>query len=94
MDAPAPVPTTAAPARWVDRGALEDRAGELIRALAGPDAVIRPDQFAAIDALVSHHQRVLLVQATGSSAVYWIATVLLQASAAPVPRSWCRRCWP
>jgi ATP-dependent DNA helicase RecQ len=48
--------------------------------LAGPDAVLRPDQFAAIEALVTGHRRVLLVQATGwgKSAVYWIATRLLR----------------
>ena len=48
--------------------------------LAGPSAVLRPDQLAAIDALVSEHRRVLLVQATGwgKSAVYWIATQLLR----------------
>jgi ATP-dependent DNA helicase RecQ len=48
--------------------------------LAGPDAVLRPDQLAAIEALVAGHQRVLLVQATGwgKSAVYWIATQLLR----------------
>ena len=43
-------------------------------------AVLRPDQLAAIDALVTHQRRVLLVQATGwgKSAVYWIATRLLR----------------
>ncbi|MCU1371212.1 MAG: helicase [Ilumatobacteraceae bacterium] len=48
--------------------------------LAGPEAVLRPDQLAAIEALVSGRQRVLLVQATGwgKSAVYWIATQLLR----------------
>lgn len=54
--------------------------------LAGPGAQLRGDQLAAIDALVSEHRRVLLVQATGwgKSAVYWIATRLLrQAGAGP-----------
>ena len=48
--------------------------------LAGPGAVLREDQLAAIEALVAGHQRVLLVQATGwgKSAVYWIATRLLR----------------
>jgi len=52
--------------------------------LAGPGAQLRGDQLAAIDALVSGHQRVLLVQATGwgKSAVYWIATQLLRRSGA------------
>jgi ATP-dependent DNA helicase RecQ len=50
--------------------------------LAGPGAVLRPDQLAAIDELVTRHRRVLLVQATGwgKSAVYWIATQLLRRS--------------
>lgn len=54
--------------------------GEVLRALAGPEATLRPDQLTAIDALVTHHRRVLLVQATGwgKSAVYWIATRLLR----------------
>ncbi len=80
MDAPAPVPSTAAPAPGVDRRVLADRAGELIRALAGPDAVIRPDQLAAIEALVVDRRRALVVQRTGwgKSAVYFIATALLR----------------
>lgn len=55
-------------------------AGEVLAALAGPDAELRPDQLVAIDALVTHSDRVLLVQATGwgKSAVYWIATRLLR----------------
>ncbi len=53
-------------------------ADAVLAQLAGPEAVLRADQRAAIDALVSDRQRVLLVQATGwgKSAVYWIATVL------------------
>ncbi len=52
----------------------------VLQDLAGPAAVLREDQLAAIDALVSQHRRVLLVQATGwgKSAVYWIATQLLR----------------
>ncbi len=52
----------------------------VLQDLAGPSAVLREDQLAAIDALVSQHRRVLLVQATGwgKSAVYWIATQLLR----------------
>jgi ATP-dependent DNA helicase RecQ len=55
-------------------------AQSVLEELAGPDAVLRPDQLAAIDALVTDHRRVLLVQATGwgKSAVYWIATQLLR----------------
>ena len=52
----------------------------VLQDLAGPSAVLREDQLAAIDALVSQHRRVLLVQATGwgKSAVYFIATLLLR----------------
>lgn len=48
--------------------------------LAGPGAELRGDQLAAIGALVTERERVLLVQATGwgKSAVYWIATRLLR----------------
>jgi len=52
----------------------------VLEELAGPGAELRGDQLAAVEALVSGHQRVLLVQATGwgKSAVYWIATRLLR----------------
>ncbi|CAN5910509.1 RecQ family ATP-dependent DNA helicase [soil metagenome] len=72
-------PTLAPPAAELETAA----AGVLIE-LAGPDARLRPDQVAAIDALVTHHQRVLLVQATGwgKSAVYWIATRLARSAGA------------
>ena len=55
-------------------------ASEVLAELAGPEARLRPDQVTAIDALVTHQRRVLLVQATGwgKSAVYWIATRLLR----------------
>ncbi len=44
--------------------------------MAGPGARPRPDQLAAVGALVDDHARVLVVQATGwgKSAVYWAAT--------------------
>ncbi len=76
---PAPDTATAPPSDEVDQAAAA-----VLAELAGPDAVLRPDQLAAIDALVTHRQRVLLVQATGwgKSAVYWIATRLLRASGA------------
>lgn len=59
---------------------LEAAATQILHELAGPDAVLRPDQLAAIAALVADRRRVLLVQATGwgKSAVYWIATQLLR----------------
>ncbi|HEX2577947.1 MAG TPA: hypothetical protein VHK88_16480, partial [Aquihabitans sp.] len=63
-------PTDAAPAPPSEDVAAE--AAGVLAELAGPDATLRPDQLVAIDALVTHHQRVLLVQATGwgKSAVY------------------------
>ncbi|MCM3922182.1 DEAD/DEAH box helicase [Frankia sp. AiPs1] len=66
-------------------GALRARAEELLRALAGPAAVLREDQWQAIDALVTDRRRVLLVQRTGwgKSAVYFLATALLRGEAGP-----------
>lgn len=48
--------------------------------LAGPDAILRPDQLEAIEALVANRRHVLVVQRTGwgKSAVYWIAAQLLR----------------
>jgi ATP-dependent DNA helicase RecQ len=73
VSAPSAAPTPSA-------DGLATRAGELIRALAGPDAAIRPDQLAAIDALVVDRRRALVVQRTGwgKSAVYFLATALLR----------------
>ena len=53
----------------------------MLLALAGPDAQPRPDQLAAVEALVDDRSRVLVVQATGwgKSAVYWAATAALRA---------------
>jgi ATP-dependent DNA helicase RecQ len=53
-----------------------DTAQHVIRALAGPDASLRPDQQHAVAALCEPGARVLVVQATGwgKSAVYWAAT--------------------
>ncbi|MEX2290108.1 MAG: RecQ family ATP-dependent DNA helicase [Mycobacteriales bacterium] len=55
-----------------------------LRALAGASAVLREDQWTAIEALVSGHRRALVVQRTGwgKSAVYFVATALLRASGA------------
>lgn len=57
-----------------------DAAHDVLVQLAGSDARLRDDQLTAVDALVTHAERVLLVQATGwgKSAVYWIATRLLR----------------
>src|SRR4051812_2342293 len=59
---------------------LRERAEELLRALAGPSAVLRDDQWTAIEALVVRRRRSLVVQRTGwgKSAVYFIATKLLR----------------
>jgi ATP-dependent DNA helicase RecQ len=55
-----------------------------LRALAGQDAVLREDQWTAIDALVAGRRRALVVQRTGwgKSAVYFVATALLRAAGA------------
>ncbi|PVZ04980.1 RecQ family ATP-dependent DNA helicase [Actinomycetospora cinnamomea] len=52
-----------------------------LQRLAGPDAVLREDQWAAIHALVAEGRRALVVQRTGwgKSAVYFVATALLRA---------------
>ena len=59
---------------------LVDRAGELLGQLAGPDARLRPDQVAAIEAVAGERRRALVVQRTGfgKSAIYFIATRLLR----------------
>ncbi|HLM90199.1 MAG TPA: recombinase RecQ, partial [Streptosporangiaceae bacterium] len=62
-------------------GSLRDQAERCLRALAGPAATLREDQWTAIDALVSQRRRALVVQRTGwgKSAVYFTATALLRA---------------
>ena len=59
---------------------LRERAESLLADLAGPQAVRREDQWTAIEALVAHHRRALVVQRTGwgKSAVYFIAAKLLR----------------
>jgi ATP-dependent DNA helicase RecQ len=51
-----------------------------IAAVAGPGARPREDQVRAVEELVEHRNRVLVVQATGwgKSAVYWAATTALR----------------
>jgi ATP-dependent DNA helicase RecQ len=51
-----------------------------IAAVAGPGARPREDQVRAVEELVEHRSRVLVVQATGwgKSAVYWAATTALR----------------
>ena len=65
----------------VEPAALLAVAERVLGALAGPAAVLRPDQLAAAQALVCERRRVLCVQATGwgKSAVYWIAAAALRA---------------
>ena len=55
-----------------------------LRALAGEAAVLRDDQWTAIDALVTDRRRALVVQRTGwgKSAVYFVATLLRRAAGA------------
>jgi ATP-dependent DNA helicase RecQ len=52
-----------------------------LSALAGAEAVLREDQWTAIEALVAQRRRALVVQRTGwgKSAVYFVATALLRA---------------
>jgi len=52
----------------------------VLQLLAGPQAVPRADQLAAVDAVLQPVARVLVVQATGwgKSAVYWAATTALR----------------
>jgi ATP-dependent DNA helicase RecQ len=59
---------------------IEDRAAELLGALAGPGAGFRPHQLEAVRDLVDERGRVLCVQRTGwgKSAVYFLATALLR----------------
>ncbi|HVW32605.1 MAG TPA: RecQ family ATP-dependent DNA helicase [Acidimicrobiia bacterium] len=61
-----------------DTTSLGARAAELLGRLAGPDARLRPDQRAAIEAVAGERRRVLVVQRTGfgKSAIYFIATRL------------------
>ncbi|HEV7908504.1 MAG TPA: RecQ family ATP-dependent DNA helicase [Pseudonocardiaceae bacterium] len=64
----------------MDEHALRESAEQRLRALAGPDARLREDQWTAIHALVADRRRALVVQRTGwgKSAVYFIATALLR----------------
>src|SRR4051812_3103866 len=83
---PAPAPATAAPpaGQPVDRERLREQAQDALRALAGPDARLRADQWRAIEALVLERRRGLGVQRTGwgKSAVYFVAPALLRARGA------------
>jgi ATP-dependent DNA helicase RecQ len=66
------------------RADLRTEAEAALRALAGETAVLREDQWTAIEALVAGRRRALVVQRTGwgKSAVYFVATALLRARGA------------
>jgi ATP-dependent DNA helicase RecQ len=59
---------------------IREAAERCLRALAGPRARLREDQWRAIEALVVGRRRALVVQRTGwgKSAVYFVATSLLR----------------
>ncbi|MEO9222336.1 MAG: RecQ family ATP-dependent DNA helicase, partial [Mycobacteriaceae bacterium] len=61
---------------------LRAQAEQLLRQLAGGAAVLREDQWVAIEALVVQRRRALVVQRTGwgKSAVYFIAASLLRSA--------------
>jgi ATP-dependent DNA helicase RecQ len=63
---------------------LEAQAATCLRAIAGEDAVLKPEQWEAISALVAERRRALVVQRTGfgKSAVYFVATSLLRSQGA------------
>ena len=60
---------------------LREEAERCLRALAGPSARLREDQWTAIQALARDRRRALVVQRTGwgKSAVYFVTTALLRA---------------
>lgn len=70
---PSPSPSLPTPTRT--------DAQAILAQLAGPEAVLRDDQWTAIEALVVGRRRALVVQRTGwgKSAVYFIAAKLLRA---------------
>ncbi|MEV6299188.1 DEAD/DEAH box helicase [Actinoplanes sp. NPDC051861] len=69
------------------RAAVRERAEEVLRRLAGEHAVLREDQWRAIEALTVDRRRVLCVQRTGwgKSAVYFVATSLLRGGVGAEP---------
>jgi ATP-dependent DNA helicase RecQ len=73
-----PTAPTAPPRPTAGEVAVE--LGEHVRALAGADAVPRPEQVAAVTAVVAEGRRTLLVARTGfgKSAVYFSATRMLR----------------
>ena len=59
---------------------IQQAAAYLRTALANPDAEFRPGQWEAIDSLVNHRKKLLVVERTGwgKSSVYFIATRILR----------------
>ncbi|MEG3639465.1 RecQ family ATP-dependent DNA helicase [Magnetococcus sp. PR-3] len=58
-----------------------DEAEKLLQTMVGSDqACFRPDQWEAVDALVNHQKRLMVVQRTGwgKSAVYFLSTAILR----------------
>ncbi len=81
MTSPAASSPEATPAPTVDRAEAREAAEAHLRALVGrDDAVLREDQWSAIEALAVDRRRALVVQRTGwgKSAVYFVATLLLR----------------
>src|SRR3954454_2290913 len=71
----------AGPGTEVPTSALRAQAETALRSLVDrEDARLREDQWTAIEALVAHRRRALVVQRTGwgKSAVYFLATALLR----------------
>jgi ATP-dependent DNA helicase RecQ len=75
-----PAPREDAPTAPETGSAIREEAEQRLRALAGPHARLRDDQWTAIRALVVDRRRALVVQRTGwgKSAVYFVATALLR----------------
>src|SRR5882757_5519266 len=69
------------PGLLVSDPGLREEAERCLRALAGPSARLREDQWTAIEALARGRRRALVVQRTGwgKSAVYFVTTALLRA---------------
>lgn len=82
---PPRTPTPPPPPRDLRAGgdaALHEEALAVLRRLVDrPDARFKDGQFEAIEALVAHRRRALVVQRTGwgKSAVYFVASLLLRA---------------
>src|SRR6266566_1562139 len=75
-----PAPREDMPPAQEPDGAIRAAAEERLRALAGPRARLRADQWTAIRALVVDRRLALVLQRTGwvKSAVYFVATSLLR----------------